>query len=176
MQLPISVTFSGAVSINYKEPTERHRQPAVIIRKLIRAERGLTYIADASARRPLTCAASLQTVFSQENKTYTQQRLGLLRPISSEDAAKLCLLIMSTNENMRGGDGGDTRRTWKSNENTERGVKDWKNRSHTEDTSESWHEKFTGTPRSILCSPDKHDCCSRSTGPRSHKSLPDFKD
>lgn len=79
----------------------------------------------------------------------------MFHPISSEDAAKLCLLITGTNENMRGGEGDDMGRTCKSNECTDRGVKGGKNRSYTEDTSESCHEKFSGAPRSILCPPHK---------------------
>lgn len=107
MKLPINVSFSGVVSINYKVPPERLEELAAIMRMLIKAQISLTYVTGGCvtsqgvyARHALSI---LQTVFRQKRRNI-HTKLGLLhlKTAFQVKLAKQCLLIMSTNENMRG--------------------------------------------------------------------------
>lgn len=51
MKLPINVSFSAVVSINYKAPTECLEELAAIMRMLIKAQISLTYVNCHLARR-----------------------------------------------------------------------------------------------------------------------------
>lgn len=82
MKLPINVSFSGVVSINYKAPTERVEELAAIMRVLIKAQISLIYVTGGCvtsrgvyARRALSI---LQTVFGQKRRNM-HTKLGEFR-------------------------------------------------------------------------------------------------
>lgn len=107
MKLPINVSFSGVVSINYKAPTECLEESAAIMRMLIKAQISLTYVAGgcvtwrgAYARQALF--DSPNSVPSEKKKYTHKVRFASSENFFSGEAGQAVFINMSKNENMRG--------------------------------------------------------------------------